>query len=105
RGLVRLVNDLLVVEAKPVEGRATLHGHAGRRHVAEGDGVVLTGDDRLGEVPTDLLGVHIEGGHELQVGDVIVPELYVHQPRHAFGRVGVTVILDTLDQRRGTVAH
>src|SRR3712207_9014559 len=45
------------------------------------DRVVLARDDRLGEVTTDLLGVHVERGDELDAGDVVLAEADVHQPR------------------------
>jgi hypothetical protein len=54
-------------------------GDVERRHVGDLDGVVLAGDDRLGQVEADLLGVDVEGGDELDVADVVVAELHVHQ--------------------------
>ena len=79
RLLVGLVDGLAVVLAETVERGAALHGDAGRRHVADLDGVVLAGDDRVREVLADLLGVDVEGGDELDVADVVVAELDVHQ--------------------------
>ena len=67
-------------------------------HVGDLDGVVLGGVDGLGEVEADLLGVDVERGDELDVGDVVVAELDVHQARDGAGRVGVLVVLDALDQ-------
>ena len=81
RLLVGLLDDLAVVLAEAVEGGAALDGHAERRDVADLDGVVLAGDDRLGEVAADLLGVDVERGDELDVGDVVVAEADVHQTR------------------------
>src|SRR6266568_2721413 len=69
RLLVRLGDDLAVVLAEAVVGRAALDSDAGRRHVADSDRVVLAGHDRLGDVPADLLGIHVEGGDELDVPD------------------------------------
>jgi hypothetical protein len=51
-----------------------------RRDVGDLDGVVLAGDDRLGQVAADLLGVDVERGDELDVADVVVAELDVHEP-------------------------
>ncbi len=104
RGLVGLLDGLEVVLAETVEGVTTLHGDAGRRHVADLDGVVLAGADGVREVEADLLGVDVERGDELHVTDVVLAELHVHQPRDLAGGVGVLVVLDTLNQRRGTVA-
>src|SRR6185369_13249228 len=58
---------------------------------------------RLGDVAADLLGVHVEGGHELHVRDVVVAELDVHQPWYAVVGVGVAVVLHALNQGRGAV--
>ncbi|GMA87098.1 hypothetical protein GCM10025868_23480 [Angustibacter aerolatus] len=83
---------------------AALHGDAERRHVGELDGVVLARQDRLGQVEADLLCVHVERGDELDVADVVVAELHVHQAGHGAVRVGVAVVLHALDERRGAVA-
>ena len=48
--------------------------------------------------------VDIERRHELHVGDVVVAEGDVHEPRHRAARVGVAVVVDALDQGRRTVA-
>ena len=104
RLVVGLGDRLAVVLAEAVEGVAALHGDAGRRHVADLDGVVLAGVDGVGEVAADLLRVDVERGHELHVADVVVAELDVHEPGDAALRVGVLVVLDALDQRRGAVA-
>ena len=101
---VGLGDGLAVVLAEAVEGVAALHDDAGRRHVADLDGVVLGGADRLGEVEADLLAVDVERGDELDVADVVVAELHVHQAGDGAGRVGVLVVLDALDERRGAVA-
>ena len=98
RGVGRLLNHLAVVPAKAVVGVAPLDRDAGGRHVADADGVVLAGSDGLGEVTPDLLAVDVEGGDELDVGDVVVAELNVHQPGDALRRVGVAVVLDSLNQ-------
>ena len=105
RLLVGLGDRLAVVAAQPVEGVAALHGHAGRRHVGDLDGVVLAGADGLGEVLADLLRVDVERRHEVEVADVVAAEVDVHETRHAGGRVGVGVVVHALDQRRGAVAH
>ena len=105
RGLGGLLDGLAVVLAQAVEGVAALHGDAGRRHVADLDGVVLAGADGVREVEADLLRVDVEGGDELDVTHVVVAELDVHQAGHLGCRVGVLVVLDALHQRGGAVAH
>ena len=101
---VGLGDGLAVVLAEAVVGDATLHGHAERRDVGDLDGVVLRGADGLGQVEADLLRVHVERGDELDVADVVVAELHVHQAGHGAARVGVGVVVHALDERRGAVA-
>ena len=72
--------------------------------VGELDGVVLAGADGLGQVEADLLGVDVERGDELQVGDVVVAELDVHQAGDLGAGLGVLVVLDALDEGRRAVA-
>ena len=73
--------------------------------LGELDRVVDLGEERLGGVEADLLGVDVEGGHELDVADVVAAELDVHQAGHAVGRVGVLVVGEALHQGAGAVAH
>src|SRR5205814_7397210 len=89
---------------QPVQGRTALDGDPGRGYVADLDGVVLAGDDRLSQIPADLLGVHVERGDELYVGDVVLAEGDVHETGDAFVRIGTAVVLHALDQGRGAVA-
>ncbi len=46
----------------------------------------------------DLGGVGVEGGDELEVADVVAAEHHVHEARHGLGRIGVAVVLDSLDE-------
>ena len=101
----RLLHDLAVVGPEPVEGRAPLHGHVEVADRGELDGVVVAGEDRLGQVHAHLGGVHVEGGHELDVAHVVAAQGDVHQPRHDVLGVGVAVVLHALDERAGAVAH
>ena len=84
-------------------GHAPLYLDAQIGDVRELDGVVLATEDRAAEVFADLVGVDVEGGRELDVGDVVAAEIDVHQPRYGLGGVGIAVVLDALDQRRGAV--
>ena len=99
RALVGLLDHLAVVLAEAVEGVAALDGDAERRHVADLDRVVLAGHDRLGQVAADLLGVDVERGDELDVADVVLAELDVHQAGHPRAGVGVLVVVHALDER------
>src|SRR5262249_5004078 len=103
RLLIRLCDDLAVVLTQTVISRTTLNQDAGRRHVADGDRVVLARHDRLGEITPDLLGVHVKGGGELDVAHVVGAELDVHEARHPARRVCVLVVLHALDEGTRTV--
>lgn len=92
-----------VVLADAVQRRAALHRDVGGRHVGDLDGVVLRREDRLGQVEADFLGVHVERGDELDVADVVLAELHVHQAGHGAVLVGVEVVLHALDERRCAV--
>jgi hypothetical protein len=105
RCLVGLLDDVPVEVAKPVVGVTTLHGHTSRRHVGDVNRVVLAGNDRLGQITPDLLAVDVEGSDELHVADVVAAEVDVHQAGYPDVRVGVLVVLDALDERRGAVAY
>ena len=104
RLLVRLGDRLPVEPAQPVEGVAALHRDVQRRDVGDLDRVVLAREDRLGQVPTHLLGVDVEGGDERDVPDVVAAEVDVHQPGYTARRIGVAVVVDALHERRGAVA-
>ena len=43
-------------------------------------------------------------GRELDVADVIAAQVDVHQARDRLGRIGVTVVMNALDERAGAVA-
>src|SRR6202035_730504 len=67
------------------------------------DRVVLARPNSLAEILTHLRRVDVEGGREFDVAHVIAAEVHVHQPGHKLFRVGVAVIVDALDERRGAV--
>src|SRR5262249_37487599 len=100
-----LGDDLPVVLAQAVQGRPALHGHAGRRHLGELDGVVLARADGHGQVAADLLGVHVERGDHLEVADVVRPEPDLHETGNPGSVVGVLVVLQPLHEGAGAVAH
>ena len=101
----RLRDLLLQVLPEPVVGHPALHLDAELRHlVGELQRVVLPGEDRLGQVLADLVGVDVECGRELDVADVVAAEVDVHQSGHDLARVGVAVVLDALHERVRAVA-
>ena len=86
-------------------GHPAMDRHAEVRDVvAELERVVLAGEDRLGEVLADLVGVDVEGGRELDVADVVAAEVDVHEPGDGLGGIGVLVVVDALHERGRAVA-
>ncbi len=69
--------------ADAIVGHAAGHGHAQMGHICELVGVVGRREDSLREVLADLVGVDVEGGHELDVADVVAAQVGVHQSRYA----------------------
>jgi len=102
--LARLGDLLAVVLAEPVERGTAQHLHAHRRDVGELDGVVRLGEDGFADVLPDLLAVDVEGRHELDIADVVRPELDVHEAGHLLIGRGMAVELHALHQRGGAVA-
>ena len=74
------------------------------RDLLEDVGVVRLGVDRLGQVLADLVLVDVEGGHELDVADVVAAEVDVHQARDEVVLLGVLVVVAALDEAARAVA-
>ena len=87
-----------ISKTQAVKGVSAEHRNVEVRYVGELDGVVLAGANGVGEIQAHLLAVDVERGHELHVVDVVLAKLDMHQARHLNGRVGVSVVLDTLHQ-------
>ena len=98
------LDGLAVVLAEAVEGVAALNGHAGFWHVAQFDGVVFGGFNRVSEVEADFLCVDIECRNELHIVDVVVAELHVHQTWDGLVCGGVFVVFNALHERGRTIA-
>ena len=100
----RLLDDLAEVLAQAVVGHAALDLDADVGDLLEDVGVVRLGVDRLGQVLADLVLVDVEGGHELDVADVVAAQVDVHQARDEVVLLGVLVVVAALDQAAGAVA-
>ena len=85
-------------------GHPALDRDAGVRDLLEDVGVVGLGVDRLGQVLADLVLVDVEGGHELDVADVVAAEVDVHQARDEVVLLGVLVVVAALDEAARAVA-
>src|SRR5439155_1541320 len=53
----------------------------------------------------DLVPVDVEGGHELDVANVVAAQVDVHQPWNEVALGGVLVVVAALDEAARTVAH
>ena len=73
-------------------------------NLGELDRVVRVRPDRVGEVFADLALDDVEGGGELDVGDVVAAEVDVHETGDERVPVGVLVVLDALEEGVGAVA-
>ena len=88
-----------------VVGHAARNAHAQHGNIAEFDGVVGEGGNRLAEVLADLGVDHVEGGGEFDIAHVVTAQVDVHQARNTVFIFGVFVIGHTLNQGRSAVAH
>ena len=101
----RLLDDLRHVLADAVVCHAARDLHAGLRDLRELDRVVRVRPDRVGEVDSDLALDDVERGRELDVGDVVPAEVDVHEAGDGVLGLRVLVVLDSLQERVGAVAH
>jgi hypothetical protein len=103
-GLALGLGDLLLqVLAEAVVGHAAVDGHAQVRDLRELDRVVLSRPDGLRKILANLLGVDVERGRELDVGDVVAAEIDVHEARDPRGGIRVLVVVDALHESRCAV--
>jgi hypothetical protein len=101
----RLLDDLREVLADAVVRHPARDLDAGLRDVRKLDRVVRLRPDRVREVEADFALDDVERGGELDVGDVVAAEVDVHEAGDgALGRC-VLVVLDSLEERVGAVAH
>ena len=100
----RLLDQLAVILAEPVERRTALYKDSGCRDLGESESVVLAGPHRLGKIETHLCRIHVEGRDEGDVTDRVATETRVHQSRNDFGLVGFGVERDSLDEGIGAVS-
>ena len=70
--------------------------------IAELGAAVRVGIDCLGDVPPDLEAVDVERCDELDVVDVVAPEVHVHEARN-LALLLVTIVFDALYEGRGAV--
>ena len=76
-----------------------LHGHAEAGHVREFVSVVRRREDGLGEILAHFAHVDVEGGDEVDVGDVIVAEDRMHDAGNILSGLCLAVEMHTLHER------
>src|SRR5207247_6064810 len=101
----RFLDDLAEVLAEAVVRHAPLDWDAEVGHLLEHIGVVRLRVDRLRQVLADLVAVDVEGGHELDVADVVATQVDVHEARHEVTIGGVLVVVAALHEAARAVAH
>ena len=74
-----------------------LDAHLG--HLTEFQGVVGQRVDRLGDVLAHLVLIDIDGGHDIDVPDMVTAQVDVHQAGDELVFLGVLIIVQALDQR------
>src|SRR5579884_914331 len=100
-----LGDDLGQVLAEPVVGHASLDGYALERDIGELVGVVLSGEDRFGEILPDFLGVDVECAAEFDIADVVAAQIDVHQAGYLLIVRGILVVLNALNESRGAIPN
>ncbi|MBA7644815.1 hypothetical protein ES703_52562 [subsurface metagenome] len=79
-------------------GHTPLDLHSGSRYLTELKGVIGWRVNCLCQVFAHLVLVNIKSSHEIDVADVVSPEVNVHQPGYKFGLFSILIVMDTLDQ-------
>src|SRR5206468_733746 len=97
RSMNRRVRTRWLIVAPTVMGHPPLHRDTGARDLVEHVRVVGLRVDRLGEVLADLVLVDVEGGHELDVADVVAADVHVHEARDELVVLGVPVVITALN--------
>ncbi len=77
-------------------GHAPLHHDPQRGNIAEFEGVVWLGKDGLCYVLPHLILIDVKGCNEVDIADVIAPQIYMHQSRDEVGLNSVTVVMYSL---------
>ena len=67
-------------------------------------GVVLAGENRLGQILADFVAIDVEGGDEFDVAHMVIAQLHVHEAGNLIGGIGILIVMDALDKGGSAVA-
>ena len=104
-GMVGLFDQMGNIAADAVVGHSPFHRHAQAGDIGELDGIVGRGENGRGQVLAYLVFVDVKGGHHLDVLDAVVADLVVHHPGNLPGGGDFHILVDSLHQGGGAVAH
>ena len=104
-GMVGLFDQVGNIAADAVVGHSPFHRDAQAGDFGELDGVVRRGENGIGEVFAHLVFVDVKGGHHLDVLDAVVADPVVHHPGNLRRGGNFHILVDSLHQRGGAVAH
>ena len=102
---VRFFNRLQVVTAQTIQGHAALHRDTNVVELSDGDGAVAGSAGGIRKILAHLGRIHIEGSNKLNIANMVVTELGVHEAGNFLLDRCVAVILHALDERSCTVAN
>ena len=102
---VGFLDHLRQVGSQSIVGHPPVDGDSQVGDLGEPESVVRMSMDCLAQIQPDLALDHVEGCAELDVADVVAAQIDVHQAGDLVTGFGVAVIGDSLDQRRGAIAH
>jgi hypothetical protein len=86
-------------------GHAPLDLNPGSGHLAELKGIVGLGKNGSGQILAHLVLINIKGSHEIDIADMIAAKIDMHKSGHKLILFGFTIVVDALNQGRGTIAH
>jgi hypothetical protein len=77
----------------------------GSGHLTKLEGIIGFGKNGSGQVLTYLVLINIEGSHEINIADMIPAEIDMHKSRYKFILFCFLIVVNALNQGRGTIAH
>jgi hypothetical protein len=91
--------------SQTIMGHTTNYRYIQVGYVEELEGIVRVGVDGLRKILSDLRVHDIDRCAEFNIAHMVSAQIYMHQTRDSVCFGGIAVEMDTLHQRRGTVAN